>query len=191
MLSRILTAEHFKQDGGDSLRGDKRDRSEFPYQSLPVDGAQLVKCGLSGFSLKAQWNPRGIGARRSGHGDNDDGLQILVHFIGRDHQALFYLGPVSGIKRHQPDLVLCAECGSPLPLFDVKLVGGGREQEFIIHTRRGTTKFFGPAFTGYTGRRNDQGFVFTRKSTASPKPSCSIIRDAYTPRVSDRPSQFS
>jgi hypothetical protein len=177
MLSRILTAEHFKQDGGDLLRGAKRDRSKFPYQSLPVDGAQLVKCGLSGFSLKAQRNPRGIGAHRSGHGDNNDSLQILVHLIGRDHQArprLFYLGPMGGIKRHQPDLVSARRATHHSHSSTSNSLAAAVSRSSSSIPAEAPRNFSAQPSRGTPTGEMIRDLFSTRKSTASPKPSCSI-----------------
>ena len=73
-------AEHFKECGGGRLRGSARDCPEFPDEALPVNGAELVQRYLATFALEAHRYSCGVGARNGGHGSNNDGLQMPVHF---------------------------------------------------------------------------------------------------------------
>jgi len=75
-------AEHFEERGGGCLGGVRRDRSEFPHQALPVYGAELVQSHLPTFLPEPYRYSCGVGPCDRGHGSNDDGLQMLIHFIG-------------------------------------------------------------------------------------------------------------
>src|ERR1700724_4804591 len=79
--------EHFEEFGGGGLGSALRDRSQFPHQTLPVYSAKLVQNHLPTFSLEANRYSRRVRPGDCGHRSNDDGLQMLVHFIGRDDKA--------------------------------------------------------------------------------------------------------
>ena len=86
--ARILrAAEHFDEYGGCSLSGACSNRSQFAYEPLSVYGTELIESDLTSFSLKTYRDPCGIGADNRGHGGDDDGPQMLVHFVRRDDQA--------------------------------------------------------------------------------------------------------
>ena len=59
-------AEHFEERRGGCLGGVRRDRPEFPHQALPEP--YRYSCG--------------VGPCDRCHGSNDDGLQMLIHFVG-------------------------------------------------------------------------------------------------------------
>jgi hypothetical protein len=106
--SNSRAREHFEQSSRDVLRSFCRHRSEHPDQSLPVYGTELVQRHLPSFTLKSHRYPRGVRAPDCSHGSNDDGPQMLVHFIGGDDETrtrLLNLSPLCGIGDYQPDFI--------------------------------------------------------------------------------------
>jgi hypothetical protein len=159
-------------------RSGGRNRSEFPNQPLPVHCAQLVQCSLAGFSLKAHRHASGVRTHGSGHRSNNDGLQISVHLIGRNHQAwpgLLYFSALGGIERQQPNFVPAWSAAHHRHSL--------RSNSFVpVVPSRCSSSRAGPAarnFSSHPSRGRRSGEMIrhsfsSRRSTASPRPHCSM-----------------
>src|SRR5882724_6279785 len=82
MIVSSHPAEHFEECSGSLLGSACRDRSESPHQALPVHSANLIERHLSTLSLETNRYSCRVGARDRRHRGDNDGLQMMVHFIG-------------------------------------------------------------------------------------------------------------
>lgn len=63
---------------------------DFPHpldQPLFVYGADLIQHDLAGFAFESDRDAGGIGTEFRRHGGDDDGVNVMVHFVRRDDEA--------------------------------------------------------------------------------------------------------
>ena len=52
-----------------------------------VHGPDLIQHNLAGFPLESNRRTGGVGAALCGHGGNDDGIDMVVHFVRGNDEA--------------------------------------------------------------------------------------------------------
>ena len=72
-----------------------------------IDRSDLIEHDLAGLAFESNGHARGIRAILRRHGGDDHGIDVMVHFIGRDDEAwarLANLASFGGIKADEEDL---------------------------------------------------------------------------------------
>src|ERR1035441_981847 len=103
------SGKRFNQRRGNCLRCEGRDLSQLLQQSLPVHSAELIHRHLSASALKGHCHSRRVSSFGGGHGSDNRGLKMPVHFVRRHNQArscLLHFRSPRGIERYEPDLIL-------------------------------------------------------------------------------------
>jgi hypothetical protein len=81
LASVQLFGEHFLQAAQHVADRRRREQAQSLYESLAIDGAELVKDDIPGPILKSAANAPGIRTSARSHRRHDDGSQMLVEFI--------------------------------------------------------------------------------------------------------------
>lgn len=83
----MLLSKHFSEERQHFLLSGCVYLSQSFDEPRLVHGADLVEYDLPFFALKTAIHARRIGSSLCGHGGNNDGGNMLVHFIWRDDKA--------------------------------------------------------------------------------------------------------
>ena len=83
----MLWREEFGEQGEHVCFGGFVDLAEAFDQPVFVHCPNLIQRNLSRLALESHRNASGVGAAFCGHGGDDDGLDVMVHFVWRDDKA--------------------------------------------------------------------------------------------------------
>lgn len=102
-----LWGKHVRQNAQDRKRSGIADLSESPNQASVIDRADLIQNDLSVFSLEPNGDTGRIWTSFPRHRGYDNGSNVPVQLIGRDHHAWARLADfmsLGGIESHQIDI---------------------------------------------------------------------------------------
>lgn len=108
MHARDKTAELWREEFGEQCEHEPSGRfTDFAHafdQPALIDGPELIQNNLARLALESNRHTGGIRAPLRSHGGYNDGIDMLIHFVRRDHEtgaSLADFTALGGIKPHE------------------------------------------------------------------------------------------